>query len=181
MRCTCKGKSSSKLHGRPILAEPTRIRERLGNGRGKDLGALREMTPERFTENCGQPSSETEPIVLDVKASTVTVTRASAESAGKGVAIDRSKEYRRSQSPYRRTRVPADSCHGQVSSLPISGPRSAFTASLSTKAQYETQGTVWDLRGLAAVRVLLRRAIRMDAYFMIRSTPSTRIGSFYLL
>lgn len=24
-------------------------------------------------------------------------------------------------------------------------------------------------------------AIRMDAYFMIRSTPSTRIGSFYLV
>ena len=24
-------------------------------------------------------------------------------------------------------------------------------------------------------------AIRMDAYFMVRSTPSTRIGSFYLV
>jgi hypothetical protein len=58
------------------------------------------MTPERFIENCGQPSSDTEPIVLDVKASTVTVARASTESAGKGVAIDRSKECRRSQSPY---------------------------------------------------------------------------------
>ena len=133
----------------------------------------------------------------------------------------------------RRTRVPAESCRGRVSSLPISGPRSAFTASLSTKAQYETQGTVWALRGLAAVRVcqgrlhgaesmrrlakpnrlaifhVSREMLRFDwderknksnrikhgiwfeeaqsvfsdpdAYFMIRSTPSTRIGSFYLV
>lgn len=42
----------------------------------------------------------------------------------------------------RTTRVPAESCRGRVSSLPISGPQSAFAASLSTKAQYETRGTV---------------------------------------
>ena len=33
--------------------------------------------------------------------------------------------------------------------------------------------------GLKRPRAFL--AIRMDAYFMIRSTPSTRIGSFYLV
>ncbi len=33
--------------------------------------------------------------------------------------------------------------------------------------------------GLKRHRAFL--AIRMDAYFMIRSTPSTRIGSFYLV
>jgi hypothetical protein len=31
------------------------------------------------------------------------------------------------------------------SSLPISGPRSAFTASLSTKAQYENSGEPYEL------------------------------------
>jgi hypothetical protein len=128
------------------------------------------------------------------------------------------------------------SCRGRVVSLPISGPRSAFTASLSTKAQYETQGAVWALRSCGSPRLLRpvtrcrthaaplethRLAIshvsrhyldmprfdwderknksnrskhriwfeeaqsvfsdRMHAYFMIRSTPSTRIGSFYLV
>jgi len=130
----------------------------------------------------------------------------------------------------RRTRVPAESCRGRVSSLPISGPRSAFTASLSTKAQYELRepyGLFAVLRQSALLRPVRRcrthaaplenatalpyptysryylemlrfdwatrrtkaigikhgiwfeeaqsvLAIRMDAYFMIRSTPSTR-------
>jgi hypothetical protein len=64
--------------------------------------ALREMTPERLIANCGQPSSDTEPMALDTKAGTVTVnvTGASAKSDVKLVAIARSIEYRGPQSPY---------------------------------------------------------------------------------
>jgi hypothetical protein len=68
----------------------------------EDLNALREMTPERLIANCGQPSSDTEPIVLvlDTKTGTATVSRASAESPDKGMAIGRLIEYKRQQNPY---------------------------------------------------------------------------------
>ena len=65
------------------------------------LKILRELTPERLIANCGQPSSDTEPIVLNIKAGTATFndTGASVKSAD-GVAIARWIEYRGSQYPH---------------------------------------------------------------------------------
>jgi hypothetical protein len=61
----------------------------------KGLKVLRELTPERLIANCGQPFSDTEPVILDMKAGTATVnvTGASVKSAD-GVAIARRIEYR---------------------------------------------------------------------------------------
>jgi hypothetical protein len=75
---------------------------REGAQRKEGLKVLRELTPERLIANCGQPSSDTEPFVLDMKAGTVTVdvTGASVKSSGERVAIARTIEYRGVQTPY---------------------------------------------------------------------------------
>jgi hypothetical protein len=69
--------------------------------RKKGLKVLRELTPESLIANCGQPSSDMEPVVLDIKAHTVmVVTGASVKSAAEHVAIARTIEYKAPQSPY---------------------------------------------------------------------------------
>lgn len=74
---------------------------REGAQKTEGLRVLRELTPERLIANCGQPSSDTESVVLDMKAHTlVVVADASAESVGDRVAIARSIEYKRPESPY---------------------------------------------------------------------------------
>ena len=66
----------------------------------EDLKTLREITPERLITNCGQPSSDTESIVLDAKAGVVAVDVAgvSTESSDKRVALARLIEYKQPQS-----------------------------------------------------------------------------------
>jgi hypothetical protein len=85
-----------------VLAFVTIHLWREGARRKEGLKALRELTPERLIANCGQPSSDTEPMVLDMKAGTVTVnvTGANVKSAGERVAIARTIEYRGTTNPY---------------------------------------------------------------------------------
>jgi hypothetical protein len=69
--------------------------------RKEGLKVLRELTPERLIANCGRPSSDAEPVVLDMKAHTVIVVAGpSPKSAGEPVAIARTIEYKGPQSPY---------------------------------------------------------------------------------
>jgi hypothetical protein len=69
--------------------------------RKEGLKVLRELTPESLIANCGQPSSDTEPVVLDMKAHTViVVTSASVKYTDEHVAIARTIEYKGPQAPY---------------------------------------------------------------------------------
>lgn len=75
---------------------------REGARRKEALRVLRELTPERLIASCGQPSSDIEPIVLNIKAGTATVSSAGADSVGEGIpiGIGRSMEYKRRGEPY---------------------------------------------------------------------------------